>query len=327
MNAAVNARALLVLVFVLTAGAIGFLAGYLARDSGGRAMRGTERTDIRMGSRPAALTVTEAMELERRARQAEALVEENTALKRRVAQLEQAAGPDTGEEALAPGSRREDGSSVGGARWPAPFVRTATAYVDRMFSQFIDEAGLTPAQEQRLRSELTVRIGQMMQLSADYTNGDLDADGLYDRISELASQGQAGIDNLLDDAQVKVYDKFFRKTRTMIRGQVVNNEMINLKAELKLDSEQERHVRRIVEARYQRVEERHGNPVPNLMFKPIRREADRDIYDETAEGIRSYLRPDQLRRFEAADREAATVHMAYRSFLVPGTVAPGTRSR
>jgi hypothetical protein len=93
--------------------------------------------------------------------------------------------------------------------------------------------------------------------------------------------------------------------------------MTNLNAELKLDPEQQKHVRRIVTERYQRVQDKHGNPIPNIMFKPIRRATDSEIYDETAIEIRKYLTPDQARRFDREERVAVESLYAYRSFLVP----------
>lgn len=320
-----NSRTLLVLC-TLTAAVVGFLAGYLGREKNIRAPIGGQGTVHRAESRPTQLSVAEVLELEKKAQRAQALEMENEALRGEIKRISQAqATAEEEEEDLPLGSRRPDGSIVGGARWPDTFVRTATAYIDRLFTQFIEEANLTPEQERRLRSELSVRIGQMMQLSADITNGDITADELYENIAVLSAEGRADIAALLDEEQHKTYKKFFKKTQRMIRDQVVYNEMASLKAELKLDSEQEKHVKRIVEQRYNRVEERHGDPVPNLMFKAIRREGDSDVYEETAAEIRGYLRPDQVERFDREEKAAATSIYTYRTFLIPKTVVPAKR--
>ncbi len=312
-----TSRTIPILAFTLLGAVVGFLIGFAGRDGFGRTGADRSPTTERADSRRAPLTVAEAAELERKARQADVLREENEALREQVSRL---ARPAATEEALPeeePGSRREDGTIVGGARWPPQFMRTATAYVDQMFSQFIKEANLTPEQERRLREGLSMRITDIMQASADFTNGDLTANELYERAEVVSKAGLQDLTNLLDDGQMKVYDKFYGRTKTMIRDQVVHNEMTNLKAELGLDPEQEKHVRRIVTERYQRVQDKHGNPIPNIMFKPIRRAADGEIYDETATEIRKYLTPDQARRFDREERVAHEALFAYRSFLVP----------
>ena len=312
-----TSRTLSLLVFTLTGAVVGFLIGFAGRDGFGRAGGERETATGRADSRRAPLSVAEAAELERKAQRAEALQIENEALRDQVARLTQPPTPEESAATAEPGSRRENGSIVGGAQWPPQFVRTATAYVDRMFNQFIEEANLTPEQERRLRGELSIRIGDMMQISADFTNGDITSDELYDRIAAISDSGKADIANLLDEEQMTVYGKFFGRTKSMIRDQVVHNEMTNLKAELKLDPEQEKHVRRIVEERYERVESKLGGPIPNIMFKPIRRRGDGEIYDETATEIRKYLTPDQARRFDREERVAIESLFAYRSFLVP----------
>jgi hypothetical protein len=313
----VTSRTLTLLACTLLGAVVGFLLGYAGREGFGRTGGDRATATDRADSRRAPLTVAEAAELQRKARQAEALRAENEALRDQVARLVPSPETEQAAPGEVPGSRRKDGSIVGGARWPPQFMRTATAYVDQMFSQFIKEANLTPEQERRLREGLSVRITDIMQLSADFTNGDLTADELYERAEAVSQVGLEDLINLLDDGQMKVYDKFFGRTKTMIRDQVVHNEMTHLKAELKLDSEQEKHVRRIVNERYQRVQDKHGNPVPNIMFKPIRRAGDSEIYDETAVEIRKYLTPDQTRRFDREERVAVESLFAYRSFLVP----------
>jgi hypothetical protein len=313
----VTSRTIPILAFTLLGAVVGFLLGFAGRDGFGRTGTDRSTTTERADSRRAPLTVAEAAELKRKARQAEVLLQENEALREQVARLTRPAAIEEILPEEEPGSRRKDGTIVGGARWPPQFMRTATAYVDQMFSQFIEEANLTPEQERRLREGLSIRITDIMQASADFTNGDLTADELYARAEEVSKTGLDDLTNLLDDGQMKVYDKFFGRTKTMIRDQVVHNEMTNLKAELKLDPEQEKHVRRIVTERYQRVQEKHGNPIPNIMFKPIRRAADGEIYDETATEIRKYLTADQSRRFDREERVAHEALFAYRSFLVP----------
>jgi hypothetical protein len=101
------------------------------------------------------------------------------------------------------------------------------------------------------------------------------------------------------------------------RTEIVNNEVMTLQRELGLDPEQQRLVRPIVEERYRRVQERFGAPLPNFMFKPIRRAKDDDIYAETGRAIREYLRPEQRSAFDVADAKAATAIFEYRPSLVP----------
>jgi hypothetical protein len=101
------------------------------------------------------------------------------------------------------------------------------------------------------------------------------------------------------------------------RNNIVSNEMTTLRQELKLDPEQERLIRPIVEERYRRVQDRISTPIPNFMFKPIRRKGDAAIYEETSKAMRQYLRPEQRAAYDATDAAMATAIHGFRQNLVP----------
>jgi len=299
-------------------GASGLLPGRAAREGGG-----ARRAPIRAG-------VPDAREVERlrlEAARVPALEAENSALKERVAELgggqddarveTEAPAPGEGEEELAPGTRLPDGSIVGGAQWPPMFVRTATGYVEQLMSEFLDEAKLDPAQEQRLRTELHQRIGSVMELSAAFTNGDLTGDETYERMTAIAQGGRGRLLELLDDAQAETYRRFERKLVDRMHDQIVHGEMVTLDAELHLDPDQEAKVRAVISDRWRRVQQRIATPVPNVMFKPIRRQADADIYRDTAAAVRALLTPDQQARFDREEQQADQAVFTYRAMLVP----------
>ncbi|MHC4730782.1 MAG: hypothetical protein ACYS6Z_09370, partial [Planctomycetota bacterium] len=58
-------------------------------------------------------------------------------------------------------------------------------------------------------------------------------------------------------------------------------------------------------------------PLPNMFFKPMRRERDRDIYAQTGDEIRRFLRPEQVAAFDQVESKAPTALYAYRSLLIP----------
>lgn len=216
-----------------------------------------------------------------------------------------------------PGTVRPDGTIVGGASW-APSTRLmAVSFLLGSVDEFFADANLTDHQKRLLKAELEQRINDVMQVAADYTNGALDGDATYEKLTEVVTKGRAAAAQVLDDRQMRKMQEFERGIGDFNRTNIVNNELTTLRKELGLDPEQERLVRPLVEARYRRVQERFGAPLPNFMFKPIRRQADQDIYDETGRAIREYLRPEQKAAFDAADAKAATAIFEYRSLLVP----------
>jgi len=216
-----------------------------------------------------------------------------------------------------PGTRRADGTIVGGAKWPPATRLLAIGYLSGPVEDFFRKANLTETQKQRLRAELEQRIGDVMQLAADYANGDLDGDKLYDELGKVVTKGRSAATEVLDDRQLGIYSDFEKGIGEFNRSNIVQNEMATLRQELQLDREQERLMKPIIEERYRRVQERFSAPIPNFMFKPIRRDADKDIYEETGKAVREYLTPEQKALFDAADAKAATAIFDYRSLLVP----------
>jgi hypothetical protein len=186
-----------------------------------------------------------------------------------------------------------------------------------MLEEFLAEAKLTPEQERRLRDQLRDRVERAMGITADFTNGDVDGDLTYERLGALAKETDVSMASLINAEQLPIYGRFRRKLDDMFVQQVAQNEIGTLSADLDLDPAQEKKIRAIVEERYRKVRERVGQPLPNVMFKPIRREQDRAVYEETAARIRSHLRPEQMPAFERFERDAPTAPFAYRSMLVP----------
>jgi hypothetical protein len=308
-------RILFVCAVLLAAGA-GFLLGRSTRrGTTGRSESQTGYQKRQAERRLVSLPAEEVFELRANGERMDALRAENERLRE---ELKKTAPANDGEE-LPPGSRREDQSIVGGARWSDNFMRLATGFLDSMIAQFIQDANLSPAQERRLMDELHVRIGQIMTVTADFTNGDIDGDRAYEQLNILAEDGRKFVRGLLDDKQMEAYSRFEGSVKELMHKQVVHNEMATLSAELNLDSEQARLIQALVEDRYDKVQERLSVTMPNVMFKPIRREADSDIYEETGKAIREYLRPDQAAAFDRAEQKALSAPFLYRSMLVPKT--------
>jgi Spy/CpxP family protein refolding chaperone len=230
--------------------------------------------------------------------------------------LAEAAEPEE-PAAEVPGTRRPDGTIVGGARWKPETRLLALGFLGSEVDRFFAEANLTEHQKQKLRAELENRISEVMQIAADYANAEIDGDQTYDALEKVVASGRAVAAQVLDERQLALYHRFENGIAEFNRTNVVSNELATLRQELGLDREQERLVRPFVEERYRRVQERFNAPLPNMFFKPIRRERDRDIYDETGRAIRELLRPEQQATFDAADAKAATAVYAYRSLLVP----------
>jgi len=186
-----------------------------------------------------------------------------------------------------------------------------------MVQRFFREANLTETQRQRLRAEIETRVGQVMQNVADFVNGDLTADQSYDALNTIAIQSRAMLSTVLDQKQYAVYERFEKEMGGFVHDNVVTNEMATLRKELDLDPAQEKRVRAIVEERDRRVRDRLNAPLPNMFFKPMRRESDKDIYTETGEAIRGLLRPEQAVAFDEVEIRAPTALFAYRSLLIP----------
>jgi hypothetical protein len=156
-----------------------------------------------------------------------------------------------------------------------------------------------------------------MQTAADFVNGDLTADQAYAALDTIATDSRAMLATVLDDKQIGVYRNFEKQMTGFVHNNVVTNEMATLRKELDLDPEQEKKVRAIVEERYRRVQGRLNAPLPNMFFKPMRRERDRDIYAQTGDEIRRFLRPEQVAAFDQVESKAPTALYAYRTLLIP----------
>jgi len=225
--------------------------------------------------------------------------------------------PPTGEEPEAePGTRLADGTIAGGARWNDGFNRLATGFLDTMLSRFIRDAKLSPQQERRVRSLILKESGKFLQVNADFTNGDIDGEEAYEQLEGLSADLRSKVGEMLDNEQRANFGNLQTGIRSMLRDQIVHNEMATLKSTLRLDSEQEKKILAIVRDRYQRVEDKVNIPIPNVFFKPLRRDSDKPIFDETAEAIRAVLDAEQVVNYDRFESEAPKAPFAYRSQLV-----------
>lgn len=301
-----------VALLVAVAAAAGFLAGRIREGEGAR---GPARSGIESAPRGSVVIPVSELESyrEREARHA-GIAEENARLKARLAEVEP---PATPTEELPPGSRRPDGSIVGGGKWSKPFVQTATGFIELMLGQFLAEANLTPDQEQRLRAEMRQRIGDALQLGADFTNGDLTGDEVYAKMLGVYEEAAQQITNILDGRQFQVYVAYEGRVKQMMQQQIVSSEMAGLRSELNLDPEQESKIKQVVEERWRRVQAAVPTAIPNILFKPVRREADAAIYAETATQIREWLRPEQKAAFDRFEKSAPDAPYSYRNMLLP----------
>jgi len=242
--------------------------------------------------------------------------EANEALRERILKYEPLPG-DGEEVAPAPGTRLENGTIAGGARWNDAFLRLASGFLDSMLSNFIRNAKLSPQQERRVRSLILKESGKFMQVSADFTNGDIDGEAAYEQLEGLGVDLRAKVGEMLNDEQRVNFGELQQGIRNILRSQIVHNEMATLKSTLRLDSDQEKKILAIVEERYKRVEAGTDIPIPNVFFKPLRRERDQPIYDETGDAIRALLTVEQIERFNAFEAKAPEAPFLYRPQLTP----------
>ncbi len=294
----------LVVAVAATSGVIGFLVGRISPAS--------ERAEQRSGPRRDAVDLPSGT----RAAVEEAAGHDTTRPE------QPAAAPQPGPAAETPaveepGTRRPDGTIVGGASWSPMTRMLAIGFLEDQVNMFFADANLTEYQKQQLKAEMEQRITDLMQLAADHANGEIDGEKVYESVEALAATTRANVAQLLDERQRGKMDDFERGMVQFNRNNIVSNEMTTLRQELKLDAEQERLIRPIVEERYRRVQERVSTPIPNFMFKPIRRKSDSAIYDETSQAMRQYLRPDQRIAFDAADAAMASAIFDFRPSLVP----------
>ncbi len=292
----------LVVAVAITAGVIGFLLGRISpapERAGPRSAPRHDAVDLPSGTRAAVEEVAE-----RAAKPAE----------------EPAVTPHLGAEAPAaeePGTRRPDGTIVGGASWSPMTRMLAIGFLEDQVNMFFADANLTDYQKQQLKAEMEQRITDLMQLAADHANGEIDGEKVYESVEALAATTRTNVAQLLDARQLGKMEEFERGMVQFNRNNIVSNEMTTLRQELKLDAEQERLIRPIVEDRYRRVQERVSTPIPNFMFKPIRRKSDAPIYEETSQAMRQYLRPDQRAAYDATDAAMASAIFEFRPSLVP----------
>jgi len=300
-----------VVAIALLSGVIGFFIGRTAPEGG----RAEPRAAPPRETGTVELPPEAYLRLQQAAERTQQLEQENRQL-RAAQQQEEGPAPEA-PPAEVPGTRREDGTIVGGASWPAQTRLLAIGYLSGPVEDFFKRANLTETQKQKLRTELEQRINDVMQVSADFANGDIDGDAAYDALGKIVAKGRGAAAQVLDDRQLAIYNEFETGIGDFNRNNIVQNELTTLRQELGLDREQERLVRGVIDDRYRRVQDRFQAPLPNMFFQPIRRAADKDIYDETGDLIRGYLRPEQRTAYDAAEAKAATAVFGYRSLLVP----------
>jgi len=303
----VSGRAALALALV--AACVGFWAGRTTSESTERAQRTVSRLP------PETIRQVERLQAEAAVR-----VRENqelrTELEERMAEARRRDEPPTAETA-APGTRLPDGTIVGGAQWNASFHRLTTGFLDSILSGFIRQADLSPEQERRVRSLILKESTRFIQVSADFTNGEIDGEGAYAELEALSSELRGKVADLLNEEQRANFGTLQNNIRGILRQQIVHNEMAALKSDLGLDADQEKKVLAIVEQRYARVQQGIEIPIPNVFFKPLRRERDAPIYKETADAIRGVLSAGQRAKYDRIESKAPEAVFGYRSQLVP----------
>ncbi|MGQ0613967.1 MAG: hypothetical protein ACT4PV_09550 [Planctomycetaceae bacterium] len=308
-----------VLLF-LAGAAMGFLAAaFFGHDPaairGGRG--GGGEAGARALSPAAARAPAEALEEARGA--AARLAEENEILRRRIEEVEQDPPAATAGGAASParGTRLPDGRIVGGAKLPDTMLQAMLSYLENELRNFLKEARLTPTQEARVRELYDQSLRGVVQGIVDVINGDLEPDAAYAAYAALAQEGFGRLREVLDGEQYAVFERFEKGMRDWNLGNVVSGDMQMLRSRLELDSEQEKLIAPLVRERYDRVQAQIPFPIPNLLFRPIRRNQDRLIYEESAQKIRTLLRPDQAALFDAIESDPHADLQRFRSQLVP----------
>jgi len=308
------------LLFLLGA-TMGFLAAaFLGHDPA--AIRGGRGGGGEAGARapsPAAFRA-QAVALEEARDAAARLVEENAGLRRRIEEVERekAEGPAAGGEASpARGTRLPDGRIVGGAKLPDTMLQAMLSYLENELRSFLRDAKLTPAQEARVRALYDQSMRGVVQGIVDVVNGDLEPDAAYEAYAAMAREGFGGLREVLDGEQYAVFERFEKGMRDWNLGNVVSGDLQMLRSRLEMDSEQEKLIAPLVRERYDLVQAQIPFPIPNLLFRPIRRNQDRLIYEESARKIRALLRPDQAALFDAIESDPHADLHRFRSQLVP----------
>jgi len=193
----------------------------------------------------------------------------------------------------------------------------AVGFLDTFLAQFVAEAKLTPAQEARVRAEYQRSVREALQILADTINEDLTPDQAYERYAALTSQGLQGLRQVLDGEQYAVFERFQKGTKAFVAENVISREVATLRERLELDADQEKRVAAIVRERYETLDAALPHPIPNMFFKPLRREADRAVYEETARRMREALTAAQLPAFERLEADPMAPLRELRNQLVP----------
>jgi len=302
---------------MLLGGAVGFLlAAFLGQDplgirkAGGGA--GADDGDSPRRAAPRSHELATALEEARAA--VERLEAENAKLREEAAAP--APGAEPGAPAAAPGTRLADGRILGGARWPDATVSMAVGFLDNILAAFLKEAKLSAGQETRVRAEYERSIGDAMQIIADVINDDMTPDQAYDRYAALTTQGLNSLRQILNEEQYAVFERFEKGTKDFVLNNVVAAEIASLRSRVGLDAEQAKSVAVIVRERYEAVGAKIAHPLPNMFFQPVRREADRAIYDDTSRRIRDVLSPNQVVAFEKVEADPMASLREFRKQLV-----------
>ncbi|MGH7162896.1 MAG: hypothetical protein ACREID_05385, partial [Planctomycetota bacterium] len=196
-------------------------------------------------------------------------------------------------------------------------VQMAVGFLDTFLAEFLKEAELTEQQTRAIQALYEQNVRDALQVIADVTNGDLSPDQAYQMFEAMIGAGQTALRAHLDGTQYDVYGKLEKNVKEYIVTNVVSTEMASLRDELRLDGEQQKRVQELIRERYDRVQAKLSSSIPNIFFRPIRRESDRDIYEETARRIKELLRPEQGEAFDRYEQAAAGAYYTNRLLLVP----------
>jgi len=151
----------------------------------------------------------------------------------------------------------------------------------------------------------------------DVVNGDVEPDAAYEGYAGMATEGYRRLREVLDSEQFAIFERFEKGMRDWNVGNVVSGDVQMLRSRLDLDREQEKLIAPLVRERYEQVQAQIPFPLPNLLFRPVRRNADRLVYEESARKIRAHLRPDQAAAFDALEADPHADLFRFRSQLVP----------